>query len=114
MPLWTGIGGYEHAFALPSQQTLTIGSTAKFSSARWLGTDFIPAERAQGYVVFDANLTYASSDQRWSVMAWIRNVADRAYYLGGQQQPFVGGLFQANIAPPRTFGVSASVKLGGD
>jgi iron complex outermembrane recepter protein len=112
VPRWTGILGYDHVFTFPSQATLTVGGTAKFSSARWLGTDLIPAERAPAYTVADVNMTYAPADRRWSVTAWARNVADKAYYLGGQEQPFVGGLFQANIAPPRTFGISAGMRFG--
>jgi len=112
VPNWTGVASYQHIFSLGAYGKVTLGAMAKFSTSRWLGTDFIPAERASGYGVFDTNLSYAPTSGRWSVTAWVRNVADKAYYLGGQEQPFVGGLFQANISPPRTFGISANVKLG--
>jgi iron complex outermembrane receptor protein len=52
-------------------------------------------------------------DNRYNVGAFVRNIGDRAYYTGGFEQPFVAGLFAANIAPPRTFGVRGSVKFGG-
>ena len=112
VPKWTGIAGYDHVFTLPASDTIKLGGTAKFSSARWLGADFTPAERGRGYVVFDAELTYTSPGRNLSVGAFARNLTNKAYYLGGQQQPFVGGLFEANIAPPRTYGLRASLKFG--
>jgi iron complex outermembrane receptor protein len=62
--------------------------------------------------VFDANLIFTPATNRYSVGAFVRNIGDRAYYTGGFEHPFIPGLFAANIAPPRTFGMQASVRFG--
>jgi iron complex outermembrane receptor protein len=80
-------------------------------TSRWLNIDFVPAERDGSYSVIDAAVTYASS-AHWSVGLFGRNLADRAYYTGGLQQSFVGGLFAANIAAPRTYGIHADYRFG--
>ena len=77
----------------------------------WLNIDFIPAEREKSYEVFDADLTYTAT--RWSLGVFGRNLGNRAYYTGGIQQPFVAGLFAANIGPPRTYGIHADYRFGG-
>jgi iron complex outermembrane receptor protein len=112
VPLWTGILGYDHVFGLPNDATLKLGGSMKSSSGRWLATDFINSEHAPAYSVFDANLTFTPATNRYSVGAFVRNIADRAYYTGGFEHPFIPGLFAANIAPPRTFGMQASVRFG--
>lgn len=112
VPKWTGSASYEHDFTLPGDGVLTAGGRMKFSGARWLGTNFIPAERAKGFAVFDATLTYRPAGAGFTVTAFARNLTNKAYYLGGQQQPFVGGLLQANIAPPRTYGLTLTATIG--
>src|SRR5271155_6078326 len=81
------------------------------SRSRWAGIVghvapeySIAAENAPAYFTFDLNLMFRPSSRRYSAGLFIRNVADRAYYTGGFQQPFSPGLFAANIGAPRTFG----------
>jgi iron complex outermembrane receptor protein len=110
VPKWTGRLEYDHVFTLADTSTITFSSTAKFSTSSWLNIDFIPAERNGEYTVLDADLTYANA--RWSFGLFGRNLADRANYTGGLQQSFVGGLFAANIAAPRTYGIHANYRFG--
>ena len=103
---------YSHIFSLGNGAELTFDGTVKYASARWLGIDFIPSERDGDYATADASLTYAPDGKRWSVGLWGRNLTKTVYYTGGIQTAFLGGVFGANIAPPRTYGVRASVELG--
>ena len=113
VPRYTGTFGYEHDFPVPGDALIAVAGSGKFASREWVATDFIPAENVAGYVTFDLSVTYVPSNNRYNVGAFVRNIGDRAYYTGGFEQPFVAGLFAANIAPPRTFGVRGSVKFGG-
>lgn len=112
VPLWTGTIGYAHEFAIPGAGNLRLGGGVKFTTARWLNIDFVQAERDGTYRVFDADLDYVSSDGRWQVGLFGRNLGNEVYYTGGLQQSFVGGLFAANIAPPRTYGLQTSLRFG--
>jgi iron complex outermembrane receptor protein len=113
VPAWTGTVGYEHLFNLPNDGVISLTGGMKFASSRWVATDFIPAEHTRPYQVFDATLTYSPPNRRYSLSAYVRNIGQAAYYTGGFEQPFVPGLFAANIASPRTFGVRASFNFGG-
>ena len=63
------------------------------------------------WTVADADLTYDSRDNKWSVMAWIRNIGDKAVYTGGSLYPFTPGVYYATIRPPRTYGLRATVNF---
>ncbi|WP_454885378.1 TonB-dependent receptor [Sphingomonas oryzagri] len=112
VPKWNGTVNYNHIITLADTSTIDVGGSMKFASSRWLATDFIPAERAPAYAVFDANLTYTTADKRISVTGFVRNIGNKAYSTGGIEQPFIPGLFAASISPPRTYGLRASFKFG--
>jgi iron complex outermembrane recepter protein len=112
VPLWTGMIDYAHQFAVGGAGYINVDLGMKFATARWLNIDFVPAERDSTYRVFDADVDYTPAHGRWQVGIYGRNLGNEVYYTGGLQQSFVGGLFAANIAPPRTYGVHASVRFG--
>ncbi len=105
---WTGQASYQHAFSLPDGATVVPQINAHFASAQWLAVDFVPTERVGSYALFDFDLTYAESGNRWAVTAFAHNVANRAAYSGGGEQAFVPQLVYATIMPPRTYGIRAS------
>jgi iron complex outermembrane receptor protein len=112
VPQWTGSASYDHVFTLASGATVDLGGSLKFATSRWLATDFIPSERAAGYAVGDATLTYTVADRRYSIGAFVRNIGNTAYYTGNFEQPFVPGLFAASVSAPRTFGARLKVYFG--
>lgn len=112
VPLWTGTLDYAHEFSVPTGGRLRFNAGVKFATARWVNIDFVPAERDGAYRVFDANIDYTAASGKWQVGLFGRNLGNETYYTGGLQQSFVGGLFAANIAAPRTYGARASVRFG--
>jgi iron complex outermembrane receptor protein len=112
VPLWTGMVDYVHEFRLSAGSSVTFDASAKFATARWLNIDFVPAERDGAYRVFDAAIDYTSANQQWQLGIFGHNLGNKVYYTGGLQQSFVGGLFAANIAPPRTYGIRAAYRFG--
>jgi iron complex outermembrane receptor protein len=102
---------YEHVFTFSGGSTLTFGSNLKFSTARWIGIDFIPAERDKAYAVVDADLTFMPESEAWSIGVFGRNLTETIYYTGGTATAFNTGLFAANIGAPRTYGVRASISF---
>jgi iron complex outermembrane receptor protein len=110
--LWTGSLDYAHDFNLAGGSSIRFDVGVKFATARWLNIDFVPAERDGAYRVFDADIDYVPASGKWQVGVFGRNLGNEIYYSGGLQQSFVGGLFAANIAPPRTYGARASYRFG--
>lgn len=105
---WTARAGYEHTFNLPNGARVVPQVNAQFASAQWLAVDFVPTERVGSYVLTDLDIAYNDANDRWSVTAFVHNLANRAAYSGGGEQAFVPQLVYATIMPPRTYGVRAS------
>ena len=63
---------------------------------------FIPA-----YAVVNGTLGWTSSDKRFGVQVWARNLLNKNYYLNRTEQALGDIQF---LAPPRTVGVTLSVK----
>ena len=84
----------------------------QFSSARWVGTNFIAAERDAAYAIFNASLDYTTSDGRYSIGAYIRNIRKTAYITGAIEHAQLVGLDGANVSEPRVVGVRLTAKFG--
>ncbi len=64
------------------------------------------------YDVSNARISYTSPDGKWELAAWGQNLFDEEYFTHSwPAQPFASGFGAA--APPRTYGVTASVNFGG-
>jgi iron complex outermembrane receptor protein len=107
VPKWSGTVSYSHEFPLANGANVVAGVNAKYSSARWIGIDFIPSQRDGSYTVVDADLTYTSPSGNMTLGVFGRNITKSLYYTGGIQTAFNPGLFAANIGAPRTYGVRA-------
>jgi iron complex outermembrane receptor protein len=110
-PKWSGTASWDHDFVLPAGDRLTLDASVNFSSARWIGVDFLPGERDGAYAIVDANLTYSPARGDWSIGLFGRNLTKTAYYTGGLET-LLPGLIAANIGAPRTFGVRAGFRFG--
>ena len=104
-PKWSGTASYEHVFELAGGATVVAGVDTHFSSKIWGGVDFIPNQRLPSYTITNLDLTYHAPQDRWSVMAFVRNVGNKAAYTNAFQAQFVAGLVHASILAPRTYGV---------
>jgi iron complex outermembrane recepter protein len=118
-PKWSGNAGYAHSFGLASGASIVADASGQFSSSKYLTADFINSGSDDGYVTYDASLTYHAPSDKWDVGAWGRNLNNAAIYTGGFRYPFsspvtAGGdptLYYAQIRAPRTYGVRASMRF---
>lgn len=111
-PQWSGSASYRHSFTLPQGDQFVVDMTSMFASARQLGYELVPTQRASGYATFDADLTYRARDDRWSIGGFVHNITRRAVYTGGAVQAFAPPLVYATIAPPRTYGLRLRYDFG--
>ncbi len=104
-PKWSGLVSYDHTLRLNDGSQINAAATLQFASARWLGFEYVPTERAKAYQMLDLDLTYTAPKGAWSVSGYVHNVTNAALYSGAGEQGFVPPLVYATIAPPRTYGV---------
>lgn len=112
-PRWSGNARYTHQFPLANGGGVEFAGDMKFSSSTILaGSNFAsPFFRDDGYVTFDASLSYTSPGREWTLQAYIRNITDEAIYVQASATSnftVPGGIAPsvAAIRPPRTFGAS--------
>lgn len=106
-PRWSGNASYEHAFELAGGNRLTLGASMDFASSRALGINYVSNEQAGSFVRFNAQAGYAfGTDQRFNITAYIRNITNEEIPIAGNQAGLTPNLIYAQVAPPRTFGVS--------
>jgi len=87
------------------QGSITANVSAKYQSSAFTNVDnnaldFIPA-----YTVVDAWLAWNSSDDKWMVQAWIKNLTDTEYRTHVFTQRG-GRIAFGTFGPPRTFGLT--------
>ena len=84
---------------------------AKITSSYYIATDYIANELQKSAVVANASLTYETSDGRWSLTGYVRNIGDIAVATGGFEHPFMPGLVFGTIGAPRTYGAILQGKI---
>ena len=119
-PTWAGGADYEHVFDLPNNGTVAANVDTTFATSRYLSSDFYtPESKANGYFLLNANLTYASPGDVWSITGFVNNITNATIYQGSTTyvvngfSELLGGPASQNyvlatVGPPRTYGVRAS------
>jgi iron complex outermembrane receptor protein len=112
-PKWSGNARYTHQFPLANGGGVDFAGDMKFASKTILaGSNFASRYfQDDGYVTFDASLSYTSPGRAWTLQAYIRNITDEAIYVQASQTtnfsvPGGDAPSLAAIRPPRTFGAS--------
>jgi iron complex outermembrane receptor protein len=110
-PKFSGNARYAHKVDIAGGGALDFGATARGASLAHLQINYSsPNFRQEAYMTFDADVTYRSPNDRWSLGAWIRNIANKAVY---QQASNAGSVnppsrpLRASVTginDPRTFG----------
>jgi iron complex outermembrane recepter protein len=112
-PKWTGTLGYGHTWELPAG-TLTGHVDGQYSSSYVVDLLYFtyanPSLFTQGaYGLLNANLTWTSTDGRWSAGMYGRNLTNKAVLQ--QANPAGPVNVVGVIGDPRTFGVRITAKF---
>jgi iron complex outermembrane recepter protein len=101
VPKWAGNANFRHTFHLPNGGRLVPGLMSRFKSPYTAGnvTEVLPS-----YSNSSATLTYSAPQDRWSVMAYVRNIENKPDYTS------TGTLINPTLdfrtlVPPRTYGI---------
>lgn len=106
-PKWAASVGYEHTFNFSGGSAINAALSGQYSSERYTGFEFVGSQLADASQTYDVDLTYLSSNGKWSLGAFVHNVGNEPVYTGGSVQGFAPPLVYATIGPPRTYGVRA-------
>jgi iron complex outermembrane receptor protein len=112
-PTWSITAGYAHTFALANGANLTARAQSHYESEKELEFHGFASNRQKAFTKTDLSLTYAAEDGRWSLMAYVRNLEDKAVKTNSNANATTGVSTNgtAFYAPPRLYGVRLSAKF---
>lgn len=109
-PTWTLNLGAEQAFDLSSDYRLILAGNTHFQTSSIVNFERRAFGIQDSYWLSDASLTLAAADDSWSIGAFVNNIEDTRVkgitsYLAST------GTYQANYAPPRTYGMRLGFRI---
>lgn len=112
-PTWSLTAGYAHTFELANGANLTARAQSHYESDKELEFHGFATNRQKAFTKTDLSLTYAAEDGRWSLMAYVRNLEDKAVKTNSNANATTGVSTNgtAFYAPPRLYGVRLSAKF---
>ena len=112
-PEWTLNLGYQHSWSLANGGDLSARVQTHFESGKNLDYHNFAVTRQDAYAKTDIMVTYDAPGRAWSVMAYGRNLEDRAVLVAAspdaQHANPLGG--SGAYAPPRLYGVQLSARF---
>jgi iron complex outermembrane receptor protein len=111
-PEWTLNVGYQHTWNLESGAKLTGRISSHYETGKNLEYHGFAQNKQGSFTKTDLNLTYASSDDRWSLQGYVRNLEDENVRTASSPNATTGLATNGNgefYAPPRTYGVRLGV-----
>jgi iron complex outermembrane receptor protein len=70
-----------------------------------------PGLKEGAYTKLNARLSWLSSDERWEVAAWVKNLTDEAYRIYAFDLTADLGYIQDTYHAPRMYGVTVGVNF---
>lgn len=109
-PKWSINLGVQQTVNFAGHKLILTGD-ARYRSNRVIGFEQLPQQNSGSDTTFDATATFMPENEKWSITAYIRNITDVAVPVLTQFSGTVGNVVSTNYAPPRTYGVRATVKF---
>ncbi|ARR55055.1 MULTISPECIES: TonB-dependent receptor [Sphingomonadales] len=109
-PRWSGSTSVTQIFPLASGAAIEARGSMNFESKSWGLFSHLEGLDKPAFAKIDASLTYRSSDERWALGLWVRNLTNNARYV----TPTTTNVYGLNtwfIDAPRTAGVKAELSF---
>ena len=90
---------------------LILTGDMRYRSNRVIGFEQLPQQNSGSDTTFDATATFMPGTEKFAITAYVRNITNVAVPVLTQYSGSVGGIIATNYAPPRTYGVRATVKF---
>jgi iron complex outermembrane receptor protein len=110
-PRWTLNFGLQQTIPLGSGSLIAEANT-HYQSAALVGLEFLPQEQQGAYWWTDLDLGFHAARRRWSVTAYVDNVANTTVLNLVTPQPLAGAaILSGTLRPPRTYGLRGSLEF---
>ncbi len=109
-PKISGTAGFDWGFAHPGDATLNLHVDANYNGKQFLALPNEDAISQNAYALLNARLSFHSSDGKWEVGAWGRNLGDK-FYLTNAVDVQGFGFDYRHRGVPRMFGADVSYKF---
>lgn len=109
-PKWSINAGIQQTINMNSYKLIVTGD-ARYRSNRVIGFEQLPQQNSGADTTFDATATFMPQNERWSITGYVRNITDVAVPVLTQFSGAIGNVVSTNYAPPRTYGLRATVKF---
>ena len=109
-PEWSANFGIEQSFEMGSTKIVLTGD-GRYRSDRVVGFENLPQQHSGSDTTFDASIKFGDIDDQWGITAYVRNITDEAVPVLTQYGASTGGSISTQYAPPRTFGLRATMKF---
>lgn len=93
---------WEHTFQFSSGASVALRPVVHYSASQYVHPVEYAVSFQPSYTTYEASLTYSSSDNKWSLAAWGRNLGNEAIKVS--LNPMI-------IGEPRTYGVTLSAHM---
>ncbi|NIJ08489.1 iron complex outermembrane receptor protein [Sphingomonas vulcanisoli] len=114
-PKFVVSGGISQTMPLNGGANLVLAVDTRYEGARWTQINYLPENYAQAYTRTDAQVTLNFKGDHWSVTAFVQNLENDAVIAGTltgrNYNTAVGGIVDAILQPPRTYGARLGLKF---
>lgn len=110
-PSLSGSATARYAFAL-AEGTASVQGDVQFTSKFCHTILCSPVDREPGYAVVNGRIGYDIG--RVGLAVFVNNLFEKKYRVGAVDNALAGGFVASIYGKPRTFGVSATVRFGGE
>jgi iron complex outermembrane receptor protein len=110
-PKWQFNVNASYVYPLAAGGTLTFAGNVAYKDSQFYNEFNNPRIGADAYTMLDASVRYTSKAKKWTVDAWIKNIADELVVAGAfpiSTSRTIGGTY----LPPRRFGVTLGYSFG--
>ena len=109
-PKWTMSFGIQQTVPLSSGARFIVNANTRYQSRNFTGFDQISTDIQGGYWTSNADLTFMSSNDKFSISAFVNNIEN--YRAKIYSQYFAAtGLVGASYADPRTYGLRMTTRF---
>ena len=109
-PKWSVNFGAEQTIHIGDYKFVANGAM-RYRSNRNTGFEYLPQQQTGADTLFDAGLAFSPNDEKWAVTAYIRNIGNVTVQNITQFLGSNGNTVTTQLAPPRTYGLTARVKF---
>lgn len=107
---WQANASIRYAFPLAGGEASVQGD-AQYRSTFFFSLTNFDATRVRSYTLLNARIAWTTSDNKWELAAFGKNLSDARYRTVGFEASDFGGFSQVGYGEPRWFGVSLGYRL---